>query len=83
MDFPYADRFSHYLKHDRLLADNTINDINHDVADLFNYLRHFRLIVSWHSQTKLINVIITLHFICVSFRGYWRYRVSVDTFFFY
>ena len=44
MDFPYADRFSHYLKHDRLLADNTINDINHDVADLFNYLRHFNVL---------------------------------------
>lgn len=44
MDFPYTDRFSHYLKHDRLLADNTINDINHDVADLFNYLRHFNVL---------------------------------------
>ena len=44
MDFPYADRFSHYLKQDRLLADNTINDINHDVADLFNYLRHFNVL---------------------------------------
>ena len=44
MNFPYQQRFTHYLKTERLLEDSTITDINHDVADLFNYLRHFNVL---------------------------------------
>lgn len=39
--FPYEDRFRHYLEYDRVLEKNTCDDLCRDVADLFNYLRNF------------------------------------------
>lgn len=44
MNFPYADRFKRYLQNDRMIETQTIADICRDVADLFNYLRHFNSI---------------------------------------
>lgn len=41
MSFPYEKRFRHYLATKRILERNTQDDICRDVADLFNYLRHF------------------------------------------
>lgn len=44
MNFPYAKRFRYYLQNDRMLENSTINDIEHDVDDLFNYLRKFNVL---------------------------------------
>lgn len=43
MDFPFKNRFIHYLKNERLLADSTIKDLTEDVQRLFNYLRQNNL----------------------------------------
>ena len=53
MRFPYEKQFRFYLYH-RNLEEITINDICHDVADLFNYLRHFNL--SYQDQPQLDNI---------------------------
>ena len=54
MSFPYEQHFRKYLQTEKFLEDITINDICHDVSDLFIHLRNFNPIYRENSDLSLL-----------------------------